>query len=239
MQKLPDVVYVVKTAEDNEELRYSLRSLVNVPHGRLFIAGYKPSWLTNCIHIPTEQSGSKFNNSTNNLLQACRNKELSDEFIFMNDDFFIMKPTESIPALHRGVVSEVIRSYQQQRGGDEYIDGMQQTKALLVSMGFTEPISYELHVPILLNKNKFIEVMELQRRLNPHIRVVHKRTLYGNLANLGGIKTDDVKVYKNAPEFCEQWPFISSDDEAFRYGAVGLFVRSRFMKRSQYEVDYE
>lgn len=238
MKQLPDVVYVVKEAEENEELRYSLRSLVNVPHGRLFIAGFKPEWLKNCVHIPMEQKGSKFTNSTANLLTACKNEELSDDFIFMNDDFFVMKPIDSIPAMHRGKVADVLKSYKDERGSDEYVDGMEQTKDVLNQMGFVEPLSYELHLPIVINKKKFIQAIAKQRKLNPHMTVVHKRTLYGNFAGIAGDQTDDVKIYQTEPGFDEDMQFLSTTDESFRDGFVGALIRDRFEQKCQYEEGY-
>ena len=40
-----DVVYCVKDDPDNEELRYSLRSLKNLPHQKVWIYGGGPKWL--------------------------------------------------------------------------------------------------------------------------------------------------------------------------------------------------
>lgn len=40
-----DIVYFVKESAKNEELRYSLRSLKNFPHGRVWFYGYCPSFL--------------------------------------------------------------------------------------------------------------------------------------------------------------------------------------------------
>ena len=41
----PDIVYFVKPSEDNDELKYSLRSLKNLNHGQVYLVGYRPSWV--------------------------------------------------------------------------------------------------------------------------------------------------------------------------------------------------
>jgi hypothetical protein len=50
---LPDVVYVVRPGNRNEELRYSLRSIAaHLPHRRVWLAGFCPSWVRNISFIP-------------------------------------------------------------------------------------------------------------------------------------------------------------------------------------------
>ena len=54
----PDILYMVKQSEENDELKYSIRSLKNFNYRNIFlVAGYIPTWLTDkCIHIPVEQN---------------------------------------------------------------------------------------------------------------------------------------------------------------------------------------
>jgi hypothetical protein len=64
-KKLPDLVYVVREGDRNNELRHSLRSVVaNVPHRLVWIAGYKPGWVSDLVgYIPMAQRGTKWQNS--------------------------------------------------------------------------------------------------------------------------------------------------------------------------------
>ena len=41
-----DAVYYVRPGDRNDELRYSLRSLANLPHDRVWIVGHTPPWVT-------------------------------------------------------------------------------------------------------------------------------------------------------------------------------------------------
>jgi hypothetical protein len=78
-----DYVYVVKETPTSGtatlELRYSLRSLRNFPRGRVFIAGFKPSWVKNVTHIPTVQRGSKLINAYSNHLKEAGQWDLFKE----------------------------------------------------------------------------------------------------------------------------------------------------------------
>lgn len=232
-----DILYVVKQEEDNEELRYSLRSLRNIPHGKVFMAGYKPSWVSNkVIHIPVVQDRTKYKNSTNNLLTACNDPRLSSDFLLFNDDFFVMRPMKEMPVFNRGSNHDVTAEYKA-KGSGGYVNGMIQTEELLHQLGVKDVINYELHVPMHINKHKFIDVIQMQRDLAPHIRVVHKRTLYGNFWKLGGKKISDVKVYHLSQEWSEAAPLLSTLDNCFKLHPIGDYIRSKFPNPSPYEKD--
>lgn len=101
-----DVVYYVRPGERNEELRYSLRSLQNMPHERVWLVGHKPAWVTGVEHIPNRSNGSSpQHNATSHLLAAC-DAVPAERFVVFNDDFYVMEPIEHIPALHAGPLSE-------------------------------------------------------------------------------------------------------------------------------------
>ena len=67
------IVYpTIKTENDCEELRYSLRSLDKNLIGDydITIIGYKPKWITNVKHIPFCESKDKYVNITNKIILA-------------------------------------------------------------------------------------------------------------------------------------------------------------------------
>ena len=51
-----DIVYVVRPGDENEALRYSLRSLANIPHRTVWIAGYRPKWCYGIVYVPRDQA---------------------------------------------------------------------------------------------------------------------------------------------------------------------------------------
>lgn len=231
-----DVVYVVKQGDHNEELRYSLRSLSNVPHGQVWIAGYKPRWVVNVGHLATiNGAGSKYQNSTRNLITAASHADVSNRFLFFNDDFFVLKPVACIPVLHRGPVSQVIDHYNGRYGRrpGPYLEGMQATSRLLAEWGFTDPLSYELHVPIEIDKRLLLDVM--REAIGRNIKALHKRTLYGNVAGLGGTQIEDVKALTYNDRPADDATFFSTSDKTFRGGMPGQTIRKLFRTPSPYE----
>lgn len=107
MSNPPDVVYINRPGDENEELRYSLRSLKNLPHDRVFIVGYSPVWVRGCESIAVDPQRSKHASAESNLIAACSSLEVSDPFYVFNDDFYVMQEMETIPVLHEGPLSEV------------------------------------------------------------------------------------------------------------------------------------
>jgi len=240
-----DIVYLVKNSveNDSEELRYSLRSLKNIAHGKVFLVGESPAWVKNVIFIPVEQSRTRYENWTMNLMAAATNDAISEDFLMMNDDFFIMKPTSELPPTNLGPVKSVIEQYEARYpGGSDYISIMKRLYEALLQRGCSNPLSYELHTPMTLSKTRV-------RRLYEDVagQFIQFRSEYGNYFDLGGLTVPDVKVfidlrhnhpsYQWDPEsYLEQQALLSTTGGAFNRGRVGDFVRSRLAKKSDYEV---
>ncbi len=241
-----DVVYIFKEdAENNsEDLRYSLRSLQNLPHNKDFIAGDKPAWATNIRHIPVAQMKTKSENWSMNLSATVKSLEVSDNFLMMNDDFFIMKKLSTMPNLNMGMMADVITLYKQRYPeGSTYIDKMCRLYEILKLQGYDNPVSYELHTPMILSKQKVIDFYSKMQGQ----QILQFRTYYGNYYNLGGEPVEDVKIFldnkHNSPDYTinpEQYlteqVFISSTGGAFKKGLVGDFIRKSFPNKSIYEV---
>lgn len=229
---LPDVVYLVKRNGRNEELRYSLRSLKNVPHGEVFIVGDLPNWVRNVTYIPASNTHTKYRNTLYNLMAACGDERISEDFIFMNDDIYIMKELSEVPVLHRGPIETVIRGYKD-IGSTRYVDLMVDTKALLEKLKLgNNMLSYELHVPIVLNRQKLMTVLKIALLHG----VMNKRTLYGNYWNIGGKQIEDPKISGSRRPLGTE-AFLSSSDLSFRVFPVGKYIRSIFTDHCSYEKD--
>lgn len=241
-----DIVYLVKVDPENnsEELRYSLRSLKNLPHDRVFIVGEKPDWATNVEYIPVAQSKTKSENVSMNLSAAVRNEKISNDFVMMNDDFFIMKPIPEMPTLHFGSMQRVIDMYDvRYPEGSDYISKMKQLHDVLVAKGYDTPVSYELHVPMVLRRRN-VQQLYVDAAGEP---LYQFRTYYGNRFAVGGVSIKDVKIFldnqHNEPEYnqdperyLEQQTFLSATGGSFKRGLVGDFVRSSLPEKSMYEL---
>jgi len=208
-----DVVYLCRTGE-NEELRYSLRSLANLPHDRVWVFGGAPDWVRGVTVVPTFQRASKHAVTTRSLRDACNHPDVSDPFALFNDDFYVTAPCADVPVLHRGSVAHVMADYAARLGVESrYLQGMAETRDLLRDLGIAEPLSYELHVPLPVCKSEMLTALEIGMAAG--IPVLHKRTMYGNLWGIGGRRIEDVKVFdwrRPVP----RGPWLSSGDATFR-----------------------
>lgn len=240
----PDIVYVVGRDETNEELRYSLRSLRNLPHGTVWIAGYRPRWVQNVEHLPLRQDATKYQNSTANLLAASTHPDVSEVFYYFNDDFFVLRPTPDVPALHLGPIGDRVDYYDEKyghrrNGAGAYRDGMVATSKLLASWGLTDLLCYEVHAPITVNKDGMFEVIR-RAFAETSIVALHKRTLYGNVHRLGGEIAHsggklDVKVLTADHTWDDDQTFMSTSNQSWGSGRAGRRLRELFPEPSPYE----
>ncbi|GAA2946000.1 MULTISPECIES: hypothetical protein [Streptomyces] len=226
----PDIVYVVRPGEHNPQLRYSLRSLANLPHRQVWVAGHCPAWVRDVGAIPVPGQPTKYLSSTANLRAAAEHPDVAEDFLLFNDDFFVMQPIGVMPVLHRGPVNQV-EGYYAARAQGKYLRGLRETRALLADLGVPAPLSYELHVPMPMTKTRALETLDTGQ----HLDVLHKRTLYGGLYSLGGRHITDPKILTRGNHFSRAAPFLSTMPDTFNYGQVGAFIRARFPTPSPYE----
>lgn len=228
----PDIVVPVKESPANPHLRYALRSwAAHVPHRRVWVVGYRPPWAMNVGYIPTQQHGrSKFANTVTAILAACDHPEVSPSFTYMNDDFFVMRPVERIPILHRGPVLATEAVYER-RGATQYLHGLRQTRKLLARLGFANPFSYELHTPLPVQKAGMLEALHAGR----HISALQFRTMYGVMSQIGGTQIRDVKIHTRGAAFPRDNTYLSTSPVSFAHGQVGAFAREAFPEPGPYE----
>lgn len=233
-----DIVYLLKNSPTNEELTYSLRSLVNLPHDKVFLVGGCPTNIdkTKITHIPTLQGNNKFHNTTKSIQIVSHNESLSENFILMNDDFFILKPIRDLEKelnLCRGTIEEVEKDYLAKNNGqvNEYLTGMQQTRVYLQDIGFKYPLSYELHIPMVLNKKRVLDMFSMPYL--DSINILHWRSVYGNRFLKDSQIIQDVKVLKNYFYPLGSDKFLSSEDNS--WPRVKTYIAQIFKDKSIYE----
>jgi hypothetical protein len=202
-----DYVYICRNGE-NEELRYSLRSIEkNMPSGRVWVVGSRPIWYIGNL-IAVKDIGGKFDNIRNCTEIVSNNSEISDNFILMNDDFFALKKIENMPILHGGLLKEKINRYKELRMPSKYIKLLELTYHQLIQNNISNPIDYDIHVPMTMNKNQLKDSMKL---------AYFPRSAYGNFAKIGGTQIQDVKIYGTGKKQLEfnQINFVSTEDKSF------------------------
>lgn len=216
----------------NEELRYSIRSvLYHFPNADIYVVGEPPDWyIGKSIYVP--QNKDKYNNAGRNLATICVSEEIPDDIILMNDDFFIVDKVKSINYYHGGLLVDKIKSYSRMFPSGPYIRKLSSTLRRLKQVGVENPLDYELHVPMRVNKQKLQKLLQFG---------VLWRSLYGNIYNVGGTEIVDVKVYfdktRNPHSFDytnRSIPFLSSEDMAFPELKAKI-IGPMFPKRSKLE----
>ncbi len=110
-----DILYIIGegcSKCDNQELRYSLRSIERYGNGvsRVFVVGYCPEWLSDeVVKIPYEQPykyvnstepnpevrlAFKCNNIISSVLYAVDNSDIGDDFLVSMDDHLYIKKVD-------------------------------------------------------------------------------------------------------------------------------------------------
>ena len=226
-----DIVYMVKDSSPNEELRYSLRSVEKNwgPRGKVWIFGGCPDGILPDHFVPVEMiMPGKWENTHRLMKIICQHDEISEDFWFFNDDFFVMHPTsEDMPQQYNGCLSDIIR--QVEPGGDESTFYWTAQLRILVDWAEKEgfgQLNYETHKPMLINRAKMRTVME------KYPGILFTRSLYGNYYRIGGEDSGDIMI--KYPQEDISWAlqtkpmFLSSTEESFAAGEIGRYVRERF-----------
>lgn len=231
-----DILYTLKCGSNCDELTYSLRSLCNLPHDKVFIVGDIPANIRKdkVIYIHTEQTGTKWRNAINNIKTACADSRLSDDFVLFNDDFFVMQPiTVQDLNVHWGTVQSVYDIYYKRNAGQtNWCKGMKQTQELMQKCGIEAPLCYDLHTPMVFNKHKFLQMFDIEGVAD--IDVLHARSLYGNLYGVGGAYMYDVKYQGGDFEPKKYEKFLSCSNAGF--SKIKNFLDGKFKNKSEYEV---
>lgn len=225
-----DVVYILKQYAQPDELRYSLRSICeNMEFNRVWFYCGKPKGIEPDVYVPIMQRGaSKWEKVRSSLIEVCKNDEITKSFWLFNDDFYVMKPFTRTEPFHVGYMREHIERVEARHNGPTpYTLQLRKCEAILKEAGLST-LDYAIHVPLLVDRSKMLEA------LNTFPDCPMFRSLYGNYANIGGTKRNDVKVIKSDMNFDTDADLLSTSDKTF--GAVARFLDERFPEPCRYEV---
>lgn len=150
-----DVVYPYKSYNWWVELKFSLRSLENLEHRNVYIAWWKEEWFNNINRIETEENWNRFENICNALRLVCNNENVSDDFIYMMDDIYIMKPYTP-KRYYKSTLSEHINFLKTR---DIYPCIYDKTIEKEFEY-FWDREMYDCHRPVIFNKEKLLYVLD-------------------------------------------------------------------------------
>lgn len=229
-----DIVYPIKSTNDNIELRYSLRSLQNIEHDKVFIVGDLPNFVQNVIHIPDNKVQSRYITTTNHLKTSCLDNRVSNDFIWMNDDFFFIKPLQyNDLLLNRGPLKEVVNHYHKIHSIlTPYDKNVEVAYTELKTLGFENPISFELHCPIIINKQNFLSIID---KITSEALHCCKRSLYGNFFIGNSNTISDMKVLSSTNFDEKNYDKLISCSE-HTFNKIEHFLMSKFPNKSIYEI---
>lgn len=232
MQELYDIVYVLKQDVKSDELKYSIRTVVqNFKYNRIIFYCGCPEDIKPDIHVPFVQVGiGKINKVINTLKAIVNDENITENFWLFNDDFFIMKPFEETRPICNGTLYSVIKMIESSKNKTtRYTKILRDTAIQLNELGF-DTISYAAHAPMLINRKKAKEV--LYKFESPF----SFRSAYGNYWGIEGILRPDVKISTEHQEVNESLDLLSSNDTSFSKGKIGEFIRNTFTTPSKYEL---
>ena len=226
-----------KSNDKDLELKYALRSIEkNMPFVRnLVLVGWRPNWLHgDIIHIPCEDMYKNNKLKNQNILQkiliACADEKLSDNFIFTNDDIFVLQEVTELPNYFHGTLNGYITDGKSHY--KPYRDAIFASERYLIERNL-HTLHYDIHTPIIYNKHKFTEIFKDIK----HEVVI--KSIYGNTVNKNYVSLVDNKIFKhyNPEEIIEQnkdQKFLSVNDNAFDTN-MKCYLDRLFPKKSKYE----
>jgi hypothetical protein len=225
-----DIVYANRDG-DNPELRYSLRTLENIEYDRVWVFGGAPSWLNRDTveYRHRMQGGSPYSSTRGHIAAACNVAEVSDPFLLWNDDFYAMHPVGRVPIYHRGPLDILLKENAASK--TPWAKGLRATAALMEKRGLMDAMSYDVHLPLVIHKTEMREALRWAKSV--HVDAVHLRTLYGAIADIGGVEHPDPKMLRKHHPF-PQGAWLSSGNDTFR-SAVEPVLRYLFPGKSPYE----
>jgi hypothetical protein len=158
---------------------------------------------------------------------ALESSEVSDPFVWMNDDFYVMKPADPMPMWHGGPISDWVNQVSARY--TEYLKWSWNTDRLLRKMGHASPLWWDLHTPLVVHKEAMYDALILADR---HDGKVHVRTLAANIAGLQGVPAPCHDVKGQA---IPRHLYASSSNSSWKTSQLGRHVRAKFATPSRWE----
>lgn len=152
---MTDIVIPYHLMNEGAELRYCLRGIEQYLKdvGQVFLIGDRPLWVnTDEVAWVSKKDGDMMRHRERNIYDkltlAVEIPFVSDNFLFMNDDHFMLRDLHAdlFPNYARNTVKEVKTT------NGPY----QQTLENTIELVGPDAIYFDMHCPILINKNGFL-----------------------------------------------------------------------------------
>lgn len=225
--------------ERNMELKFCLRSIEKYlkKYGGVFVIGEKPPFLNDKItHIPFDEDPRNRYRDRNimlKMLEACKDSRVSDDFLMVHDDHFLLADYEAgaFPYYHLGPMNE---------GQGQYGETKQNTKSLLCREIHDTINNFDCHCPIVFNKHKFKYTLPHVGWDRPYGYCL--KTLYCVMNGIAGEYTTDIKIrmplkVDGIKEQIAGRKWFSIGDRCFEPGGMMQVLNELYPKPSKYETN--
>ena len=121
------------------------------------------------------------------ILKACDNEDISDNFMFWNDDFFLLKNVDALnySFYYAGDLKNAIPKNQNNWYQDYIVETIEELKKRDFNTG-----NFDIHCPIIYNKYKF-KIATTPYDFNKKLII---KSIYCNTLGIQGHFMDDCKV---------------------------------------------
>lgn len=256
MTQLTDILIPLGKGSRHQdfELRMCLRSIEKHLKGvgNIFLVGEKPEWIQNIIHIPARDNPNNWNRARNiyDKIMAgisyiddlkvdyvnTRKHEmqvscicLSDNFLFMNDDHYLLTDYEAaeFPYYHRGTIRGI--DYGNNRPQTMQMDNTERL--------FLQSINdFDIHCPIIYNKEKFKK--SFPEKWPEHGYGI--KSMYCALNEIEGEEIEDLKfkeplMKESIYQALEGRDWFSIGDKCLKSGAMKEVLETIYPDKSRYE----
>ncbi len=217
-------VYVLGTGSQwaNNELRFSLRSIEKyLPIcDNVLIVGTLPPFVTNCNYIKhPDKPGRKEFSIFSKIIAACKSDYVSEDFVFLNDDHFLLSEINELPYYYEGTLSQKVAS--------SHGHYKAATLNTINELPEEKQKYFDIHCPIIYNKRKFLELEETDWSREYVIK-----SLYANKQKFITVEeTIDLKINKNL-EYAE----IVAKLEGRKFFSIGDYGINAAMKKVLFEL---
>lgn len=231
------VIPLTKSKIDYLDLKYFLRSIEKFATGydNIVIIGERPKGIKNVTFLPFSETFiemHKERNIVDKIKYACKQEEVSEDFIFANDDYIFLQPIElsSYPYYHKGELENATDSKSM------YRHTMRHTLEYLQENAKTT-FNYDTHCPIIYNKQKFLSTFDVIDFDIPFGYGI--KSMYGNLNGVEGEYMPDCKftgksTKEEVKQRCMGRHIISCNETSLRHG-LGEYLKEILPHKSRFE----
>lgn len=209
---------------NNSEIRYSIRSVVKYhPDARIVIVGEKPKWYTGEHHYIADEHDCPYVNQWKKLEFA---STLSDEFIYMDDDFYLLEAFVKRFYTNMMLKSKYLAVFN--------LSGKWRDVVVSTYDALGDVPSYMLHAPLPIKSKQFLSIASSYKSRYQAPSYVPRQIYCHHSRAYKVISKKDLKIRgRFKPERLEGEPFFSIGE---RFDRQEHILDAMYPDASPYEI---